>query len=187
MSITRRIIFRLYPTVAQDKILGYWRRLHKDLYNAAVANRKNQYKHFKKSVDYYEQQNCLPEFKEVWYEYKQLGSHALQATLKRVDMAFQRFFKGLGGYPKFKSIRHYSGWTYPCIAGWKALTNGKNGHLELSAWVHSDRQLSTNWLKQGEYLWKFQPKKLNLAKLVLNAEFKRKKNYLSEFTVAPVD
>ena len=47
-------------------------------------------------------------------------------------MAFQRFFKGLGGYPKFKSIRHYSGWTYPCIAGWKALSDGKNGHLELS-------------------------------------------------------
>ncbi|MEH2372146.1 RNA-guided endonuclease InsQ/TnpB family protein [Nostoc sp.] len=132
MSITRRITFRLYPSPSQAKTLGYWRRLHKDLYNAAIANRKNQYKHFKKSVDYYEQQNCLPEFKEVWYEYKQLGSHALQATLKRVDMAFQRFFKGLGGYPKFKSIRHYSGWTYPCIAGWKALTNGNNGHLELS-------------------------------------------------------
>ncbi|MEH2361691.1 RNA-guided endonuclease InsQ/TnpB family protein [Nostoc sp.] len=132
MSITRRIIFRLYPSPSQAKTLSYWRRLHKDLYNAAIANRKNQYKHNSKSVDYYEQQNCLPEFKEVWYEYKQLGSHALQATLKRVDMAFQRFFKGLGGYPKFKSIRRYSGWTYPCIAGWKALTNGKNGHLELS-------------------------------------------------------
>ncbi|MEH1930623.1 RNA-guided endonuclease InsQ/TnpB family protein [Nostoc sp.] len=132
MSITRRITFRLYPSPSQAKTLSYWRRLHKDLYNSAIANRKNQYKHFKKSVDYYEQQNCLPEFKEVWYEYKQLGSHALQATLKRVDMAFQRFFKRLGGYPKFKSIRHYSGWTYPCIAGWKALTNGKNGQLELS-------------------------------------------------------
>lgn len=68
----------------------------------------------------------------MWYEYKQLGSHALQATLKRVNMAYQRFFKGINGYPKFKSIRHYSGWTYPCIAGWKTLTDGKNGYLELS-------------------------------------------------------
>jgi putative transposase len=132
MSITRRVTFRLYPTKAQVKTLSYWRRLHKDLYNAAISNRQTQYKHFKKSVDYYEQQNCLPDFKEVWHEYKQLGSHALQATLKRVDMAYQRFFKGLGGYPKFKSIRHYSGWTYPCIAGWKAVTDGKNGCLELS-------------------------------------------------------
>ena len=132
MSITRRVNFRLYPSSSQVKTLSYWRRLHKDLYNAAIANRKTQYKHFKKSVSYYEQQNCLPEFKEVWHEYKPLGSHALQATLKRVDMAYQRFFKGLGGYPKFKSIRHYSGLTYPCRAGWKVLSDGKNGYLELS-------------------------------------------------------
>jgi putative transposase len=132
MSITRRITFRLYPSSSQAKVLSDWRRLHTYLYNAALANRKTQYKHFKLAVDYYEQQNCLPEFKEIWVEYKQLGSHALQATLKRVDMAFQRFFKGVGGYPKFKSIRHYSGWTYPCISGWKASSDGKNGHLELS-------------------------------------------------------
>ena len=132
MSITRRVNFRLYPSSSQVKTLSYWRRLHKDLYNAAIANRKTQYKYFKKSVSYYEQQNCLPEFKEVWHEYKLLGSHALQATLKRVDLAYQRFFKGKAGYPKFKSIRHYSGWTYPCRAGWKALTDGKNGYLELS-------------------------------------------------------
>ncbi len=132
MNITRRVTFRLYPSPSQVKILRDWRRLHCYLYNAAVANRKTQYKHFKKSVDYYEQQNCLPEFKEVWTEYKQLGSHALQATLKRVDMAFVRFFKKVGGYPKFKSIARYSGWTYPCTSGWKALSNKKHGHLELS-------------------------------------------------------
>lgn len=106
--------------------------MHKDLYNAAIYNRKTQYEKFGHSVDYFEQQNCLPAFKEVWTEYKALGSHALQATLKRVDMAYQRFFNGLGGYPKFKSIRHYSGWTYPDIAGWKVHTTGDNGSLEIS-------------------------------------------------------
>lgn len=106
--------------------------MHKDLYNAALYNRKTQYQKFGHKVDYFEQQNSLPAFKEVWNEYKALGSHALQATLKRVDFAFQRFFKGLGGYPKFKSIRHYSGWTYPCKAGWSAETNGGNGYLKLS-------------------------------------------------------
>lgn len=106
--------------------------MHKDLYNAAIANRKTQYERFGHSVDYLEQQNCLPAFKEAWPEYKALGSQALQATLKRVDIAFQRFFNGLGGYPKFKSIRHYSGWTYPSFVGWKAHTIGDNGYLELS-------------------------------------------------------
>lgn len=106
--------------------------MHCQLYNAAIANRKTQYEKFGRSVDYMEQQNCLPEFKEVWPEYKALGSQALQATLKRVDIAYQRFFKRLGGYPKFKSIRHYRGWTYPSFVGWKAHTIGDNGYLELS-------------------------------------------------------
>lgn len=56
----------------------------------------------------------------------------MQATLKRVDFAFVRFFKGLGGYPKFKASRRYTGWTYPCVMGWKAITDGGNGHLQLS-------------------------------------------------------
>jgi len=106
--------------------------LHCSLYNAAVYNRKTQDQKFGHSVDYIEQQNSLPAFKEVWTEYKLLGSHALQATLKRVDFAFNRFFKGLGKYPNFKASRRYSGWTYPCKAGWKAHTSGSNGYLELS-------------------------------------------------------
>ena len=130
--ITRRCTFRLYPSIAQAKKLSYWRRLHKDLYNAALYNRKTAYQRFGKSASYYDQQNSLPEFKKVWTEYQELGSQALQATLKRVDMAFERFFKGLGGYPKFKSIRRYSGWTYPATSGWKAHTTGDNGYLELS-------------------------------------------------------
>lgn len=56
----------------------------------------------------------------------------LQGTLKRVDYAFQRWFRGLGKRPKFKSIRHYSGWTYPSKTGWKAHTTGGNGYLELA-------------------------------------------------------
>ena len=130
--LTRRITYRLYPSGQQEAQLHYWRRLHCNLYNAAVSNRKTQYQKFGHSVDYFEQQNCLPAFKEVWQEYKELGSHDLQATLKRVDFAFQRFFKGLGDYPKFKASRHYSGWSYPCNAGWKAESDGGNGYLNLS-------------------------------------------------------
>lgn len=132
MQVTRRATFRLYPTPTQERQLYEWKKMHQHLYNAAIANRKTQYERFSRSVGYLEQQNCLPAFKEVWPEYKLLGAHALQATLKRVDVAYQRFFKKLGGYPKFKSIRHYSGWTYPDRDNWKAHTTGDNGYLELS-------------------------------------------------------
>ena len=128
----RRVTFRLYPNKKQEQILRYHRKLHKDLYNAAVYNRFTQYQKFDHSVDYFEQQDCLPAFKEVWTEYKECNCMTLQATLKRVDYAFQRWFKGLGKRPKFKSIRHYSGWTYPSKTGWKARTIGDNGYLELA-------------------------------------------------------
>lgn len=129
--VTRRITFRLYPTLSQEQRLHYTRKLHCLLYNAAVANRKTQYQKFGHSVNYREQQNSLPAFKRVWEDYKHLGSHTLQATLKRVDFAFQRFFKGLGGYPKFKASRFYKGWTYPCKQSWRCHSIGDNGYLEL--------------------------------------------------------
>jgi putative transposase len=106
--------------------------MHKELYNSALANRKTQYQKFGNNVDYYQQQNSLPAFKEVWTDYKLLNASSLQATLKRVDLAYQRFFQGLGKYPRFKSIRHYSGWTYPDgRQGFKAHTTGVNGYLKL--------------------------------------------------------
>ncbi|NET62297.1 MAG: transposase [Symploca sp. SIO2E6] len=128
----RRVTFRLYPNKKQEQTLRYHRKLHKDLYNAAVYNRFTQYQKFGHKVDYFEQQNCLPAFKEVWIEYKECNCMTLQATLKRVDYAFQRWFKGLGKRPRYKSLRHYSGWTYPSKTGWKAHTVGDNGYLELA-------------------------------------------------------
>lgn len=105
----RRVTFRLYPKPAALKKLFYARRLHKDIYNAAIANRKTQYEKFGHSVNYYEQQNSLPAFKEVWPEYKQLGSHTLQATLKRVDLPYHSFFKGLRGRPSSANRNTYPG------------------------------------------------------------------------------
>jgi putative transposase len=131
--VVRRVTFRLYPTQAQEQKLRYCRAMHKDLYNSALANRKTQYQKFGNNVDYYQQQASLPAFKEVWTEYKLLNAGSLQATLKRVDFAYQRFFQGLGKYPRFKSIRHYSGWTYPdSRQGFKAHTTGVNGYLDLT-------------------------------------------------------
>jgi len=113
--ITRTITYRLYPSKAQEQRLHYFRKLHNLLYNACV------YHQFGKNITYLDQQNILPAFKQEWVEYKELGSQALQATVKRVDFAFQRFFTGLGKYPNFKSSRYYRGWTYPAKSGWTML------------------------------------------------------------------
>ena len=131
--LTRRITYRLYPSTSQLNKLFYWRRLHAYIYNGAVSNRITQYRKFNHSVDYFEQQASLPGFKQTWVEYKELNAGSLQATLKRVDFAFTRFFQGLAKYPKFKPIKRYSGWTYPdSRQGFKVHSDGKNGYLELT-------------------------------------------------------
>ena len=131
--LTRRITYRLYPSTSQLDRLFYWRRMHAYLYNGAVSNRITQYRKFNHSVDYFEQQASLPGFKQTWTEYQELNAGSLQATLKRVDFAFIRFFQGLAKYPKFKPIRRYSGWTYPdSRQGFKVHSDGTNGYLELT-------------------------------------------------------
>ena len=132
MLATRRTTFRLYPNQTQTAKLFEWRKLHRWLYNQALSDRQIAYKRDKKSVSYYDQQRAVKVIRACLPEFKELGSHALQATVKRVDFAYNRFFQGLGGYPRFKSLRHYSGWTYPCNSGWKVHTTGVNGYLDIS-------------------------------------------------------
>ncbi|WP_293106326.1 transposase [Moorena sp. SIO3I6] len=124
--------FRLYPTESQKAKLFYARSLHQLLYNACLAHRRYEWKVNRKSVNYLEQQNILPAYKECWPEYKGLYSTSLQATVKRVDLAYNSFLKGLRKFPRFKSIRDYSGWTYPSTSGWKVDSNGKHGTLVLN-------------------------------------------------------
>jgi len=130
--VNRRQTFRLYPTQSQERTLLTARRLHCYLYNACVAHRQYEYKRNRRRVTYLEQQNLLPEFKKEWTEFAQLHSQSLQATVKRVDLAYQSFFQGLRGKPKYKSIRQYSGWTYPAQSGWKVNSNGKHGTVTLN-------------------------------------------------------
>lgn len=129
---TRIQTFRLYPNKEQEQVLFEARRNHAYLYNACVAHRRYEWKANKKTVTYFEQQNCLPAFKKEWVEFAYLHSQAMQATVKRVDLAYGAFFQGLRGVPKFKSIRNYSGWTYPAKSGWKVNSNGKHGTVTLN-------------------------------------------------------
>jgi putative transposase len=58
-----------------------------------------------------------------------LGSHALQQTLRRLDLAFQAFFRRVKagqtpGFPRFKASKRFAGFCYPDPAGWKLAQNG---------------------------------------------------------------
>lgn len=128
----RKVTFKLYPNAQEVERLTAWLRLHCELYNAALQERSEAYRKAGKSISYYDQQNVLPEIKAARPEFVELGSHALQQTLRRLDLAFQSFFRRVKagqtpGFPRFKSQQRFSGFAYPDPAGWKLMQNGPRG------------------------------------------------------------
>lgn len=128
----RKVTYKLYPNAAQTVRLEAWVRLHCELYNAALQERIEAYRKAGKSISYYDQQNVLPEIKSARPELVELGSHALQQTLRRLDLAFQAFFRRVKagqtpGFPRFKSSARFSGFCYPDPAGWKLMQCGQRG------------------------------------------------------------
>jgi putative transposase len=109
------------------------------LYNAALQERIEAYRKAGKSISYYDQQNVLPEIKAARPEFVELGSHALQQTLRKLDLAFQAFFRRVKagqspGFPRFKANARFSGFSYPDPAGWKlARTGPRGGTLRLGS------------------------------------------------------
>jgi putative transposase len=128
----RKVTYKLYPTAREAERLTAWVRLHCELYNAALQERIEAYRKAGKSISYYDQQNVLPEIKLARPEFVELGSHALQQTLRRLDLAFQAFFRRVkagqtAGFPRFKANARFSGFCYPDPAGWKVLKLGQRG------------------------------------------------------------
>ncbi len=118
----RKATLKLYPNAAQLARLETWTRLHCELYNAALEERIDAWRKARKSISWFDQQNALPEIKAARPEFIALGSHALQQTLRRLDLAFQSLFRRVKagqtpGFPRFKSAKRFSGFAYPDPAG----------------------------------------------------------------------
>ncbi len=141
--------YRLYPNKATEKRLYFVLNRCRELYNAALSERKDAYQFHQrmtlsrneetgqviaatmiatlqvKTVTYYDQQNALPEIKhELRPEYEEMAAHVLQDVLRRLDKAFKNFFRRMQngqqpGFPRFQGRNRYNSFTYPDGAGWK--------------------------------------------------------------------
>src|SRR5262245_39344348 len=110
--------YRLYPSKAQETKLERTLDLCRELYNAAITERRGAYQIAHKTLNYYDQAKQLPEIKEIRPELNDVHSQVLQEVLKRVDLAFTAFFRRLQngdkpGYPRFKGIDRYESFTFP--------------------------------------------------------------------------
>lgn len=109
--------YRIYPTKNQANTLENWIELSRELYNAALEERREAWKH-EVSVRLGDQRNQLPEIKKLRPEYKEVHSQVLQEVLLRLDRAFLSFFRRIKngekpGYPRFKGEGWFSSLIYP--------------------------------------------------------------------------
>ena len=64
----------------------------RELYNAALSERRQAWQRQRKSITYLDQQNVLPEIKQVREDVAEIHSQVLQDVLRRLDKAFKAFF-----------------------------------------------------------------------------------------------
>jgi transposase len=85
--------FRVYPTQGQVTRLERTLDICRELYNAALQERRDAWRIARKSVSCYEQQNQLPHIKSIRPELGCVRSQVLQDVLRRLDKAFDAFFR----------------------------------------------------------------------------------------------
>lgn len=116
--MNRAYKYRIYPTKNQIGIFNFTLNNCRWLYNTALEHRREAYRISQKSISYKEQANELPDLKKQFPKFKNIHSQILQDVLKRVDKAYQNFFRriktknGKAGFPRFQGKDRFDSFTY---------------------------------------------------------------------------
>jgi len=99
--------FRLYPNSSQRQALDRILEIHRQVYNAALKERRHAWKRCGVSIRYTDQANQLKHIRSFDHDVAWCNFSSLQQTLRRLDKAFQAFFRRVKagetpGYPRFK-------------------------------------------------------------------------------------
>lgn len=150
--------YRLYPTKKQAETLQWTLDLCRELYNAALQERRDAWNVCKQhpnfydvewrkehardySISYFDQCYSIVGIKhDVRPEFEHIGAHVLQNVLKRVDLAYHGFFRRVKegktpGHPRFQGRDRYDSFTYPDSRNWdledKILRLNKIGTIKI--------------------------------------------------------
>jgi putative transposase len=110
--------YRLYPNRQQRERLQSTLAVCRELYNAALQERRDGYRSSQAKLNYYSQANQLAEIKAIRPDVASLHSQVLQDVLRRVERTFQSFFlrvqrQQTPGFPRFQGRQRYNSFTYP--------------------------------------------------------------------------
>ena len=123
--------YRLKPTRAQARILDRWIMLTRELYNAALQERRDAWEKQRVRRSLFDQMRDLPAVREVRPEFMSIPISVLRGSIRRLDRAFAEFFRRCKtattpGYPRFKGRGRFDSiliddlhGRYPVVAGGK--------------------------------------------------------------------
>jgi putative transposase len=141
VQVKRAYKFRAYPTRPQEARAVRLLRDHCDLYNAALAERREAWRMAKVSIGYHEQSAQLRAIRADDPEGQ--GRHsftAQQQTLRRLHAAFGAFFRRVragqpAGYPRFKPYQRFDQVLF--VAGDGAKWEPADGRARGDRWAHA--------------------------------------------------
>lgn len=115
--------FRLRPTKAQERQLFATLNACRFIYNWGIEDRKSLWQYGHISTNFNDQSGYLKHLKDANPGLREVHAHPLQDALRRVERAFDGFFRRVKngerpGYPRFKGRNWYDSFTF------KEWTNG---------------------------------------------------------------
>ncbi len=134
MRRCRSFRYRLHPTVRQDATLVEMLGFQRELYNAALEERRGVWRWEHRSVSYVEQCQTLTLLREARPEVLAAGVTVCRGTLRRLDWAFAGFYRRCRagqrpGFPRFRSATRWESLQWEDRSGWRLDSNTRRLHL----------------------------------------------------------
>ena len=134
MGRCRSFRFLLSPTVRQQTALVGLLGLQRELYNAALEERRGAWHWERRSVSYVDQCRTLTGLRKVRPDVLWGGVVVCRGTLRRLDRAFDAFYRRCRegqrpGYPRFRSQSRWDSLQWEDRSGWRLDTAGRRLHL----------------------------------------------------------
>lgn len=130
--MNRSYSYRLYPSSAQEQALDEMLGAYRELWNAALEERREAWKRARVSINYYDQANQLKAIRALRPDLARWNYSAAQQLLRRLDKSFKAFFRRIKagekpGFPRFKGKSRFRSVEFRVGDG----ASLKDGHLRV--------------------------------------------------------
>jgi len=160
----RTFKYRLYPTRKQINSLEFQFEGHRFLYNQALSQKKDTYQQAGVGITCFSQiQELIPKFRKEVNNIHFCNHHSLQQTIRRLDKAFNAFFRRVEagekpGFPRFKSkdrfnIIHYSPFGNGCQIKENRLYLQNIGCIKVKWHRPIDGEIRTLYIRRRNDKW----------------------------------